>query len=428
LITISILLRRLREKHLLDRARRALVRLWIALMERDPPATPLIAAARRGDLAAVESMLTAGAPVDALGRHGRTALHDAVLRGHAAVAALLLAHGANPAITDRHGRPAFGLEPAGPERLHVVRQHYHRLRQPVGGASASETAAAWASALERNGIVKVTGLIGADELACMQADCQAFVTSLEDRLARGEGVYRYYDEEEHYWADDRAYVSNNAFKHSSQFVRFCGQEDLAAAASLYLGKPAFIQRAVAMRYLPNRDTRNDMFGWHHDMDEKRFKVMVLLSDVGASDQHMSYVLGSQKLFHPYRMFFRNECSLDYCRKHMGAIEIYDATGKAGDVFIFDSNGAHRGNRRESGNIRDVFLVEFTADKSEVWGADIDPTVLAELSFSGVNPFERLLAVEHKKWEAPSTRSAPAWVENLPHVERWLDLHRERVTA
>ena len=33
-----------------------------------------------------------------------------------------------------------------------------------------------------------------------------------------------------------------------------------------------------MRYLPSAPTQNDMFGWHHDMEEKRFKVMILRKD------------------------------------------------------------------------------------------------------------------------------------------------------
>jgi len=160
-----------------------------------------------------------------------------------------------------------------------------------------------------------------------------------------------------------------------------------------------------------------MFGWHHDMDDMRFKVMVLLSNVGKTDQCMSYALGTHRIFHPYRMFFQNECSLDYCRAQLGKLEIYDAVGVAGDVFVFDSNGAHRGNRRQSAAVRDVLLLEYTADRSEIWGGDIDADLVAELG-GPPSPLERFVAAQ-KKWTLPFVRRFPAWVENLPHVDRWL---------
>jgi hypothetical protein len=251
----------------------------------------------------------------------------------------------------------------------------------------------------------------------MQAGMQDFVDSIDRRLACGEGSYRHYDEEEHFWPADRAYVTNNAFKYSPDLVRLCCNASLVEAANHYLGKRAFVQRGVGMRYLPVATPDHDMFGWHHDMEERRFKVMVLLSDVSESDQHMSYVIGSHQLYHPYTMFFDNVCSLEYCRRHLEKIEIYDAVGLAGDVFVFDSNGAHRGNRRPTARVRDVFLVEFTGDRSDVWGGDVDPRLLETIGTED-NPFERMVTAE-KKWNRPTTRQAPTWVENLPHVERWV---------
>lgn len=62
-------------------------------------------AARRGDLAALERLLAAGAPVDAVDRAGATPLYIAADEGRAAVVAWLLAAGGNP----RHQMPGpFG--------------------------------------------------------------------------------------------------------------------------------------------------------------------------------------------------------------------------------------------------------------------------------------------------------------------------------
>jgi hypothetical protein len=98
------------------------------------------------------------------------------------------------------------------------------------------------------------------------------------------------------------------------------------------------------------------------------------------------------------------------------IEIYDALGVAGDVFLFDTNGAHRGVRRETGRLRDVFLVEFTNDRSNVWGGDIDPQVLAGVRLPGYDPFDRLRGAV-KKWQRPR-RHSPTWIETLPNVDTW----------
>ena len=147
--------------------------------------------------------------------------------------------------------------------------------------------------------------------------------------------------------------------------------------------------------------------------------MLLLTDVGDSDQHMSYVIGSHKLMHPYEMFFKNPCTLDYVRGKMGnGIEIYDAVGRAGDVFIFDTNGAHRGNRKEGSSIRDVYLVEYSADRAGVWGSDIAPRVLESLDADSRAIFDRMLSAP-RLWERTPKRIDPTWAETVTQPETWL---------
>jgi ankyrin repeat protein len=51
--------------------------------------------------AAVERLLALGYPVDAAGSDGRTALHEAALRGDDGLCARLLTLGADPAVRDR---------------------------------------------------------------------------------------------------------------------------------------------------------------------------------------------------------------------------------------------------------------------------------------------------------------------------------------
>jgi hypothetical protein len=253
----------------------------------------------------------------------------------------------------------------------------------------------------------------------MPQDFSRFVSALNARIIRQEGLFERYDDEEHYWPRDRAYVSNNAFKYSSALVRFCAQPDLLDVIQDCLGRPPVITRGVAMRYLPDTAKDRDMFGWHHDMEDRRLKLQILLTDVGPEDQHMSYVCGSHQLYHPYEMFLDNRCSLDYCQDKLGDVEVFKALGRAGKAFLFDSNGAHRGNRRPGEAVRDVFFMEYSRDRSDIWGGDIPPGALDGMDFPHGNPFRHFIDAE-KKWERSVTRQWPTWAENLPDVSSWLE--------
>ena len=399
-------------------AQRRRTRRLLAKVAAEPVTKPLLAATREGDTVAVGHLLDQGEAPSVTGAAGWTALHEAVARGHLETAALLLVRGADYTRAEDRGYTPFGTDFADEETLHAIRQRYHRARPPMPETPPHHgEAASWAADLERYGIVKTAGLVPPEALKRLREDFGAFVASLDAKIAQGTADFRHYDEEEHWWPADRAYVSNNAFKYSRELIRLCCRPDILEAVSLYVGKSFLIQRGIAMRYLPSKTTTRDMFGWHHDMEEKRFKVMILLSDVGEHDQYMSYVVGSHRLFHPYAMFFQNTCSLRYCRQHLPQIEIYKALGTAGDAFFFDSNGAHRGNRSETARVRDVFLIEYSADRTNLWGGDIDPDIFKDIPIIQGNPFRHMLAVE-KKWMLPVTRRSPTWPESLPHIDQW----------
>jgi Ankyrin repeats (3 copies)/Phytanoyl-CoA dioxygenase (PhyH) len=382
--------------------------------------TTLMALVKSGDTPAIVSLLKEGADVNEQDSRGRTALHYAVKCGQPQAAACLLAYGADHTIQDKQGNRPLSLEYTNVELLHALRQRYRRFIRS-GGVSESETTEAvvhWLENLKQNGIVRISGLIRPDELVEMQREFDVFVKNLDNKMAAGDADFKHYDEEEHWWPKDHAYITNNAFKYSQQLIRFCCNPKLLEIARRFYGRDALIQRGVGMRYLSCERTDNNMFRWHHDMEEKRLKVMVLLTDVGEDDQCMSYALGTQKIFHPYRMFFSNACSLEYAGRHVDEIKIYDAVGKAGDVILFDTNGAHRGNRRPDAKVRDAFFVEFTTDTSNIWGGDIPANFFIDNPVSGANPFANMMSVP-KKWDLPITRINPTWVTNLPYPERWL---------
>lgn len=69
----------------------------------------LRAAARVGDLAAVQRLIEAGARIDGIDEQGNTALHGAIAEGELEVAALLLARGAQTMVARRDGDTALHI-------------------------------------------------------------------------------------------------------------------------------------------------------------------------------------------------------------------------------------------------------------------------------------------------------------------------------
>lgn len=381
----------------------------------------LLAAARFGDVALVEQLLQAGADPNIQDSSGRTALHYAVERCNAQMAACLLVYRADHRMADQQGVAALDLNHVSIELLHSIRQRHRRFYSRGCSATApvADDVRRYAQELERRGLVKLSGLVSSETLARMQSDFRRFIMELKVKISRGGGQYTHYDEELHWRVADFAYLTNNAFKYSPALVPLCCHPTISGVANLYLGQPAYIQRGVGMRYFPAEGIEREMYAWHHDIEEQRVKMMILLTDVGEHDQYMGYIAGSHKLYHPYDMFHENTCTPDYCREHLGELEILKTIGQAGDVFLFDSNGAHRGNRFGDAAVRDAFFIEYTVDKTGTWGGDIKPEWFEGIDFNGrPNPFERMLAAT-KKWDRPMTRKETDWVLNLPHVETWV---------
>lgn len=378
--------------------------------------------ARSGKWEQIEILLIAGANPEDRDNFGRSALHYAARCGKAKAAACLLAYGADHKNTDIVGRSPLSLDFIDMVTLHSIRQQYRRFRKKDlikrNNQSSSDKVERWGEELDQKGILKIPGFVSFNLLTELRREFEDFISRLEQEVSNNKGQYSNYDEEEHYWQDDHAYISNNAFKSAPQLAKLCSHRNLLELASTYYGEAAYIARGTTMRYLSSDRTRNDMFRWHHDLVDKRFKIMILLTDLTEDDQCMSYVIGSHKILHPLNMFYSNAADLKYCRKHMGEVKVVSATGNAGDIFVFDSNGIHRGNRRANANIRDVYFVEYDPSNCNIWGGDIPEGLQGTDTFNGINGFEKMVAVK-KRWEIPFNREYPTWIEDLAHIDRWL---------
>jgi hypothetical protein len=260
----------------------------------------------------VATTLTKGVNPNCKDSNGRSALHVAVQHGNSEIIALLLAHGADHSVEDRDGNPPFSPKYVSSPDLHRIRQHYRRMPAPnyVLPLLAGTKYKAALNSLKEKGIAKLSGCIAIDDLSKLQHQFEAFPHALDVKIANGEGNKIDYDEEEHYWSEDKAYVSNNAFRYSDCLAQIACSPSLLDLARNYYAKPVLVKRAMAMRYLPSSTKGGGMFTWHHDVEDKMMKVMILLTDVSDTDQYMSYIEGSHLPYRRYESFFNNELNVE----------------------------------------------------------------------------------------------------------------------
>lgn len=367
------------------------------------------------------ALLETEALINAQSDSGNTALHEAVARGYTGLAAAIIARGADLSILNQDKQAALDTAFSDLQTIHRIRQELQRLKEPqyLDESALDPEVEQTLRQLRRDGVVKISGLLTPNQVADIQQTFSAWGESIETKRARGDAEFVHYDQEEYWHEAHRSYVTNDAFVHSQSFAQVCCHPRLTTTANYYLGKAAHIKRAYFMRYLPQEPMDRNQFRWHHDMEDRQLKIMLLLSEVGEDDQFMSYIPGSHNAFHPYERFLKNALDFDYCESYLSEIKEFRTLGTAGDLFLFDSNGMHRGNRSE-GRSRDALFVEFTTDGNQdnIWGSSVTPESLQEYPECRqlIPPF---LAVEPKwKRKGQKKRKLPTWAHSLEHPALW----------
>lgn len=356
---------------------------------------------------------------------GDTLLHKAVAKGQVAMATRLLLKGADFRKTNTSGQIALSEAYAGAEALHRIRQVYHRATEAVlSGTWVNPEVQEVVKKMRRDGIVKVEGLLQGDQLRQVQADIDRLVRKMKWGRLTGGSKYKHYDQREYWQPKHKSYVFNDPLKDSEALVAFCELPFLREAADAYLGKKSHIKRVMGMRYLPTGESlEKQQFGWHHDMEDTQFKVMVLLTDIGQEDQYMAFVPGTHVHAFDYEHFLTNKITYEDCGiDPLTAPEIH-TLGKAGDVYFFDSNGMHRGTR-SPGRLRDALFIEYTGDKNwkNIWGTDM-PAERRDriMQEKGHDLLKQYVSVTPKWKRARETqeRKRPTWAESLNEPELWV---------
>lgn len=304
------------------------------------------------------------------------------------------------------------LEGAKRPFLHNIRELYQRLPEPgFCDQRLSELGAGYVEELKKNGIVCISGLVSACDLADMQKDFKKFVDSMDDQRARGINVENKRDQ--YYCPENNVYHSNNPFALSTTLVDVCCSPVVCSIVNMYLGKVGYITKGWATHYMPGGKEIN-FFTWHHDKSGSRLKMMILLGDVEERSRHLSYVLGSHKMSHAYETYCSGQSGIDYYEKITGKTPIiFKALGKAGDIFLFDTNGIHKANCGEIA--RDTFIITYSPDKHLIFKVTLPYQFFDNKVVDERHPFFRVLAAQSRKYFMPAYGG---WLGSLDHVDAW----------
>lgn len=353
-------------------------------------------------------------------RASQTELHRAVINKKGQLVANLLSQGADYSIRDYRGKKP--LEYASNDFLSEVRNKYlQNASSNFDKQHSVDPSPEWAGYLKEfkeKGIVRVSNFFTEDELNHLKSEFEGFVSFVKNNTDnKGSNSSGY--TKEYYNLEDDLFISNDPFKHSLSFAKLCVDKKIMWIVNNYFQGQGYLEQAAATRLLPGGRPGEGSFQWHTDAWGKRVHVMVLLTDVDSGDQAMTYVLESNKIEHPYNIFSNSRVTLDYCKKMMGDnVEVYKATGKIGDIFVFDSNGIHSGNRTK-GSTRDTLLAMYSKNKSYTWKLTIPAEIVDNKNEYDIAPFERILEAHQDHTSKDFFPQYKSWVESLPHVETWI---------
>lgn len=220
----------------------------------------------------------------------------------------------------------------------VLREYLHRLPEigfgwkfPISPEQENDIEAHLAQ-LSEDGICLLRAYIQDRQLARLQT---AFERVLKER---GDAA-----------VDPGSAVSFNIMDLDSAFLEIATDPFLLEIIARYYRRSFGLGRADALRIEPMNLGRYGSFQWHHDARGKQVKIQVMLTDVAANGQRMTYLKQSHRQYYSY-LRSRGDGSrfeADYRSHPELAARVVDVTGPAGTVGIFDTNGLHSGNRNET---------------------------------------------------------------------------------
>uniref|UniRef100_A0A0G4HD32 Uncharacterized protein n=1 Tax=Chromera velia CCMP2878 TaxID=1169474 RepID=A0A0G4HD32_9ALVE len=219
-----------------------------------------------------------------------------------------------------------------------------------------------AACLKANGIAFIPKLVDAHLLAAVQSDLAGWMSRKQ------------WNADKHMGFDGN---SGEAFLTESEaFCRMVANPSLLSLVSAHFGTLSphlSFERTYIIDSIDPYERR--AFQWHHDgWGRNQLKVMILLSDVGPEGQCMHYCPGTSDEDWPCT---RSRETL-FSPQFASSLRAIRCHGRAGDVFVFETFGVHRGVRNK-GPRRDVMVLNFTKDLGRLYPVPrLHPKVLEDL--------------------------------------------------
>ena len=191
--------------------------------------------------------------------------------------------------------------------------------------------------LETEGILILPEYFKGDTLKRMQAEFQAILETEHAQLKADVSL--------HQCADGKALDKVPSL---ASFVKDPLLKDLA---TYFWGQSLSLLTSAGYRSLPIPEREFSSYQWHHDCVGKQLKLFLLLTDLPEEGQVLQYLPRSHKQLYVFDSYEASRFNAsDVTQKGQPVSTV----AKAGSVFLFDTNGLHKGLRNLSGN-RDVWM-------------------------------------------------------------------------
>lgn len=305
--------------------------------------------------------------------------------------------------------------------LHPVREALVRVPDPLflasGGCRLAAPYDRHLQELRQCGITRLSGQIAPQTLATLQRDFERnFIVPL---AAGGKSAATYQGDITltNEYLDSKAGLSssNEPFSISRALLEICLKPEIVSLINGYLCKHAYITQGVALRIDPHALTGFGSFQWHHDAWGKRINMMIILTEVDEGDQHMTYAKGSHVLRHSYDKYVNSRYSAEEFEKQCAGMAVLNCLARPGDIYVFDSNGLHSGNR-SMGRARDSFIIHYTRTWQAVWAHRVPPEFLAGFGDEQLKPLKWILRQDRRA--RPLAPPINSWVDGLLRVDKW----------
>ena len=233
--------------------------------------------------------------------------------------------------------------------LQVRSRFANPLRRLRLDLSATTEMAVITRALRRDGIAIVPGFAQGERLIRMQASFNRMIDSIRagppsPEIQHPPPATTLYREQVHDEVIGTTH-SYDPFKFEPEFLATAVHDlTVGAVAGYYASTEFMLHYASAIRYHPMPPKDFLSWQWHHDECGKRVTAILLLTDVTAQDQYMSYLKGSHRPIHSRARFVNSRLTQDEVDRVYGDCPRIDCICPAGSLLVFDTNGIHRGNR------------------------------------------------------------------------------------